>query len=628
MLQAIRSRATGFVVKILFGILIVTFGLWGIGDIFRNGSSPDTSVAQVGSRSITADQVTQAVQSQIDRLRGLFGGAIDAQQAKQLGVVDQAVQGLVDQNLVEEEINRMGLAIGDEAVRDAILGNSAFHNQSGQFDRNVYNQVLLANHMTEQQFEALEREDLLKQQLTAALVSGVTPPKKLVDVLYRSRAERRVADVVTVPPAAAGVIPQPSDAQIDEFYRAHPDQFQSPERRSFKVALLRLQDVAAGITVSDDQLEAAYNQRQDEFHTPEQRDVMQMLLPDEAAAKTAAAQLAAGKAFAAVAKDVAKMDDPKSLDLGWVKKEDLPPELADAAFAAKEGVPTAPVKSSFGWHILLVSGIKPAETKTFDQVKDQLKQEVASDKAGDRMADLANNIDDAMAGGAGIDDVAQKFGLKLVSVQGVDAQGKDATGKAADLGAAQQTILKTAFSTDKGQTSTLTEMGDNGYFVVQVEDVSPAATQPLADVHDLAAKLWQGDARQQALKKVADAIAAEVNGGKSLKDVAAARKFAVTTSPPLLRTGGDDKVPPSLVAKLFDAKQGEAVTESSGNGILVAQLEQIEPADPAKDETAVKQLGEEIASSLQGDTVAEYDQALRQTFPVKINQDRIDQLIQ
>jgi peptidyl-prolyl cis-trans isomerase D len=627
MLQAIRSKAASFLVKILFGVLILMFGYWGIADIFRT-SGPDMSVAHVGGRVITMDQASQAVQSEIERLRNLFGGTVDPQQAKQLGIVDQAMQQLVAENLVELEINRMGLQIGDDAVRDAILTNPAFRNQQGVFDRNIYEQVLLANHMTEQQFEAETREELLKAQLTAALVSGVTPPKKLVDTLYRSRAERRTALMVTLPPDAAGNIPMPTDAQLDEYYRAHPQSFQSPERRTFKVAMLRLDDVAAGITVSDDQLKAAYEQRQDEFNTPEERHVLQMLLPDEATAKVAQAQLGLGKDFAAVAKDVAKMDDPTSLDLGWVKRTDLPPELAGPAFDAQENVPTAPIKSSFGWHILRVTGIKPGVTKTFDQVKDQVRTEVAKDQASDRMADIANNIDDALAGGGSFDAVAQKFALKITSADAVDNAGKDASGAAPPLGKEAEAILKTAFSTNEGQTSQLTEMGDDGYFIVQVAKVMPAATRPLADVRGDVAAAWQADARQQALQKAADAMVAEVNGGKSLKEVAAERRLDATETPPLQRTGGSDTVPPSLVAKLFDAKEGAAVTEAGDGGIIVAQLEKIEPADPAQDKAAVQQLAQQLGESLQGDTVAEYDQALRRTFPVTIDQDRVDQLMQ
>jgi peptidyl-prolyl cis-trans isomerase D len=626
MLQLIRSKATSFVVKILFGLLIVTFGIWGIGDIFRS-AGPDTTVAKVGGRAITAAELTQQVQTQIDRMRSALGTSIDAQQAKELGVVDQALQGLISSDLVELEINRLGLAVGDEAVRDSIVANPAFHNEAGVFDRNIYAQVLQSNNMTEAQFEALQRGALLKAQLQGALAAGVTPPVALVDALYRARAERRIADIVTLPPSAAGAVPAPTEERIAAFYKAHQDQFQAPERRSFKVAMLRLDDVAAGIALTDDDLKQAYDQHQDEFRTPEQRQVLQMLLPDEASAKVAEAQLAAGTDFAKVANDVAKMDDPASLDLGWVKHDDLPADLADAAFDLKQGATSAPINSTFGWHILRVTGIKPAQQQSFDQVKDSLKQQIARDRAADHMADLANALDDAIAGGATFDDVVKKFALKTASASDVDADGKDAAGTAIDLPEGREPILKTAFSIDRDQMSSLTEMGDNGYYIVQVGAVTPAAAKPLAEVHDAVAQAAQGDVQAQALQTVADKIVQEVNGGRSLKDAAAARGLSVTTTAPLPRTGGDDKVPPALVAKLFDAKPGGAVSEAAGDSVIVAQLTSIAPADPATDADAVKQLSQDVGAVMQSDVLSEFDKALRQTFPVTVDQTNVDHIL-
>ena len=204
------------------------------------------------------------------------------------------------------------------------------------------------------------------------------------------------------------------------------------------------------------------------------------------------------------------------------------------------------------------------------------------------------------------------------------------SGNAAALGAQAQAILKTAFATDQGQTSQLTEMGDAGYFMVQVASVAPAAARPLADVRDQAAKLWQDEARQQALQKAADAIASEVNnGGKSLKDLAAAQKLTLTTTAPLQRAGGDEAIPPALVAKLFDAKEGQAVTESGGaNGILVAQLHEDRAGRSGQGRGRGAQLAQELGASLQGDTVAEYDEALRKTFPVTIDQGQLDKVMQ
>ncbi len=626
MLQLIRSKATSFVVKILFGLLIVTFGIWGVGDIFRN-RGPDTSVATVGGRAITAEQLNQAVQSDMERLRGALGGSIDAQQAKQLGIVDQALQRLISGDLVELEINRLGLAIGDQATRDAIVGNAQFHDPSGQFDRNIYAQALAANHMTEAQFEALMRGDLLRAQLVVSLTSGMTPPAPLVDAIYRARAERRVADMVTVPPTAAGTIAAPSEEQIAEYYHAHEDRFRTPERRSFTVATLLVADVATGIDVPEDELKKQYDARSDEFHTPAQRHLDQMLLPDEATAQdAAAAPAAAGKDFAAVAKDVAKTDDPASLDLGWVSEKDLPPELGAPAFALPVGGTTPPIKSTFGWHIMRVVEEKPASVQTFDQVKDKLKTEIARERAGDRAADIANQVDDAIAGGGSFDDVAQKFTLKTVPVTAADADGKLPDGKEATLPEPRETILHTAFATDSGQTSALSELGDDGYYLVRVDKVAPAATRSLADVHDAAAAAWQEGERQAAAQKIADQMAAEINGGKSLKDVAGEHHLAVAPTPPLLRNGGDDKVPPALVAKLFDAKQGAAVTEAAADGVVVAQLTSVVPADPATDQTTVKQLSQQLGTALAGDVAAEYEQALRRHYPVAVDQSSLDRL--
>ena len=626
MLQAIRSKATSFVVKLLFGLLIVTFGIWGIGDIFRDRGT-DATVATVGGRTITLQDMSVAVQNELERVKGVLGGSVDTEQAKQLGIVDQALQRLIGSDLVELEIKRMALAIGDDTVRTAILNNPNFHNQAGAFDRNLYTQLLAANHMTEAQFEARLRTDMLRNQLTGALTDGLTPPRELADTLYRARAEKRVADIVTLPPSAGGPVPQPTEEQVADYYKAHSDDFRAPERRSFRLAYLRIDDIAAGITYTDDQLQKEFQTRQDEFHIPEQRHVLQMVLGDEAKAKEAETQLAAGKDFAAVAKDVAKTDDPTSFDLGWVSRDDLPKELADPVFALDKGGTTEPIKSTFGWHVLRVLDTRAGAEQTFEQAKDKLKTEVARDRASDRIADIANQIDDALAGGGSFDSVVQKFGLKTTEVADIAADGSGPDGKDVKLPEAVQAILHAAFATDSGQTSALTEMGDDGYFLLRVEKVTAAAPKPLAEVHDEVAKAWQDVARAAAQQKVADAMVAEVNAGKSLKEVAAAHGLAARTSNPVQRSGGDARLPATIVAKLFDAKTGEAVADASGDNVVVAQLIAVDPADPEKDKTALQRMTTQIIAAMQQDVLTEFDDSLRHAFPVEVNQASVDQVL-
>lgn len=623
MLQAIRSKANSYIVKILFALLAAVFSLWGIGDIFRNWGV-DTTVAEVGSMKITADQLNQTVQTEMQQLSNALGNNIDLAQAKKLGLVDSALQQMVNADLVDLEVGRVGLAVGNDVVRQAIVENPDFKGPSGTFDRARYAQLLAANQLTETQFETSLRQDIIRNQLTSALLGGVTPPSLLVDALYRSEAERRIAETVTLTPNAVPAPPAPTEQQLAAYHDSHQSVFRTPEERSFTIALLRVDDVAATIKVPEGKVQQEYQSRLGEFRTPEQRDVEQLLLPNEAEAKAAQVAIAAGKDFAAVAKAEA---NASTSDLGWVKRGDLPAQLAKVAFSLPQGKASEPVQTSFGWHILRVIGVKAAAQQPFSAVKQHLEQELARDQAADQISTIANHIDDALAGGDSFATVVQKFGLKTQKIANVDAQGDGTDGKLADLPKPSDGVLHAAFSTDAGQTSQLTELGDNGYFIVHVDQITPAAVQPLSTVRDKATALWQTDQRKQALVKLADAIVQEVKAGKSLQDVAAARKLKVTTTAPLPRTGGDPSVPPALLAAMFNAKKGGVVSAPSGENFVVAEVKTIEPADPTKNPAAVKALSDQIANDMRSDVMSAVDQALRAYFPVDINQTNLDRLL-
>jgi peptidyl-prolyl cis-trans isomerase D len=619
MLSAIRSKASSLPVKLLFGLLVIAFAVWGIGDIFRNRAA-DTTVATVGSRKIDQRELVQAITEDSEQLRGMFGGARpDPEQLKQLGLVDNALQRLVNRDLVDLEVDHLGLALSDGAISQAIRTNRAFLDDKGQFDPNRYKAVLANQRMTVPQFEHLLRGDMVRLHLSHALVAGIAPPAALADTLYRSRAERRVAEVAALPPSAAGDPGTPSDEALAAFYDQHKDAFRIAEVRSFTIGQLLIDDVAAATDVPEDKLREEYQSRIGEFHTPEQRHLQQILLPDEAKAKDAEAQLASGKDFATVAKNVADAT-PDMIDLGFFSRDDLPPKLAEDAFTAKQGAPTQPIQDELGWHIVLTTEIKPEVTQPFDAVKDKLKAEVARDMAGDQIAKTTNQIDDALAGGASFADVAQRFNLKVAKVENAGANGRDLAGKEVELPQPGAEILRTAFATDAGQTSPLAEMGDAGYYILQVDKVTPAAFKPLDAVKADATKLWQDDKRNTALESLAKEMTDAVNGGQKLADIAAARKIPTFTSAPLQRAHGDENVPAALVAKIFETDSGKAVFARGSDGYAVAQVKDIAPADPSKDSDAVQRLSQQLLPNLREDLLQQFDAAMRERYPVSIDQ--------
>jgi peptidyl-prolyl cis-trans isomerase D len=622
MLQAIRSKAGSFVVKALFALLILTFGIWGIGDIFRNRGT-DAAVATVGDRSIPAEELQTALRRALEQLSARFGTAIDMQQAKQLGLVDQTLAQLIDRSLIDQEAVRLRLDVSDDLIRNVITANPSFRGSDGRFDRGLFIAVLAANNLSEDQYVALLRHDIPRNDLLHAVTAGAIAPQPVFDLLYRYRNEKRTADIVALPIAGVPDVGQPSEDELKAFYEKHQDLFRAPEYRGFTLVSLSPSDVAKGIEIPEAKLKEEYDQRQDELQIPERREVEQILAPSEEKAKEAEAALAAGKDWREVATTIAGQA-PDTIDLGLIRREELPKALGEVAFELPLDKPSEPVKTPLGWHILRAVKIEPPVAQTFDEAKPKLEADLAQQEAVDRIYKVANNVDDALAGGATLSDAAEKFGLKTTLVEAVDNAGHDPQDKPVTLPVSAGDILKLAFATDEGQTSRVTETPDGAIFAVHVDKTIPPHVKPLDEVKDKAVAAWQADRRREIVAKEAEELAAAVTPGTRLATVAGEKALKATTSPTFTRhPENDTAVPPPLVGKLFAAKPGEVVTASDATGSYVAQLDEVQrPEDVSQ--TVAAGLSHELDTAQQVDLAEEFTRALRARFPVEIHRDALD----
>jgi len=479
--------------------------------------------------------------------------------------------------------------------------------------------------MSEDQLIARLRQEIPRGDLLQAVTAGVVVPRPVIDAIYRFRNEKRVADVVAIPLSAAGKIPTPTDEQLTKFYNDNQEMFRSEEYRGFTVASISASDLTGDIKIDPEKLKAAYDDRKDEFQLPEERDVQQILAPTEDKAKAVETALAGGEDFQKAATEIAGQD-ASTIDLGLVKPDDLPKELADQAFTLPVDKPSEPIKTELGWHILRVVKIQQPQTLSFDQAKDQLEKQLIAEEAADRLDHIANEADDALAGGAALNDVAKKFGLKLTTVAESDASGRDASGKPIQLPVDTQSVLKTAFSTETNNTSRITAIEESAVFAVHVDKIVPPAVKPLADVKPQATTAWLSEQQQDAVKKVASDLAAAVTAGTPLAQAASAKGLTVKTSPPLNRQAqGATPVPKAMIAKLFSAKTGDTITGSDDSGAYVAQLKTINIPQSTPDDQ-VKALTVEIGNSARYDLAGEFTDALKKRFPVTIHHDAIDRM--
>jgi peptidyl-prolyl cis-trans isomerase D len=265
-------------------------------------------------------------------------------------------------------------------------------------------------------------------------------------------------------------------------------------------------------------------------------------------------------------------------------------------------------------------------TQSFEQAKDKLEADLAHQEAVDRIYKIANQVDDALAGGATINDAATKFGLKTATVAAAELGGHDPQDKPVALPVSPREVLKLAFATNEGQTSRVTETPDGGIFVLRTDKVTPSAVKPLDEVKAKVVAAWQADKRRETVAKQAEELAAAVKPEGNLAAAAITKGLKATTSPPFTRHPGQNSpVPPVLVDKLFAAKPGEVITASDAAGSYVAQLDEVQrPENPPQSATA--DFSRELGAGQRADLGEEFTQALRARFPVEIHHEVLDKL--
>jgi peptidyl-prolyl cis-trans isomerase D len=623
MLTSLRGHASSWVFKALLGLLILSFGIWGIGDIFLGERDP--VVSKVGGVNITTSQLNQAFRDEIRRAQSMVPEPLDNEQAKQLGLLDSALQRMQDNILFSLGSRDLGIVVSDDVLRQEISRERAFQNAQGQFDPTIYQQVLAASGFTEQSYLTRLRLDLATARLSGAVTAFIPVPPQMMDALYKYHAEQRVAEYVTLAKSEAANIGTPSDDELQSFYSEHPDQFTAPEFRSAIALRLDPKTLAQTSQVSDERVKQEYDARIAEFTVPDRREIEQAVFTDQAQADEAAKSVAAGKPFADAVRD-ASSGRVNIVKLGTVEKSDLLADVAEPAFATRVGAVSVPVKSPLGWHLLRVVREEKGRMPSLSELAPKLKTEIATREARDSLYALSNKLEDALAGGATLEEAGKRLGLPATAVSRIDAHGMDESGRPSAI-ADDPNLLRLVFQTAEGQESQLADIGDGAYAVVRVSQIVPPQVRPLADVRNEAVASWQTDKRAKATREKADGIIEKLKGGASIADIAKTEKLTVKTTPAFNRATHDSEsgLPLSLTARVFALKLGEAAVGESSDSVVVARLKEIKAPDPVKDPATRNQISESLSHSVAADLIDELVAGLRDRYSVTVRRDILAQ---
>jgi peptidyl-prolyl cis-trans isomerase D len=626
MLAAMRRGASGWVAKILFAVLIASFAVWGIGDIFTTRSS-DIAVATVGSARVTLDEALEEMRREISELNRRFGGNFEPTEPIRRAIAEQVATRLAATHAVDAEAARMGLRVDDEALRQAIVSVPTFAGLDGRFSMPLFQNFLRTQGLTEPRFLQLLRVDLARQALVGAVRGGAAAPEALALPLLRASQERRVADLVEITAAAQPDPAPPEEAALVRWHQTNPEDFSAPEYRAVTVAAIGVPELAREIEVSEADISAAFEARRAEFEVAERRDLDQLLFPDEASASLLAAQWRLGGTWEMISTRAAEAGG-SATRLGVVAKDGLPvAELADAAFNSPGGV-IGPVRSPFGWHVLRVNRIEQGRAGTLEAAREKLREDIQKERAADLLYRRTGRVEDFLAGGGSLAEAAQQFGMALSSAPMVDRSGLDPAGAPVDLGRAAAAALEAAFAQAPGRPGRLTETPGGDFIAVQVNAVTPAALRPFADVRAAVLAAWTADQKSRTAEAAATALMTAAKApGASLATAAASSGRLVRRTDPVPRPDPRTPaagIPPEVATLLFSVAQGETSMVRTAQGFAAFQLVEIVGSTP--DQDAIAAFRTRTAEAIGADLESSFVEALRVRSGATINPRALDML--
>ncbi|MEJ0015233.1 MAG: peptidyl-prolyl cis-trans isomerase [Acetobacteraceae bacterium] len=630
MITALRRYLETWVVRGFFLVMVLSFVLWGVGDVIRLvGTS--TWAAKVGGQTIEGVQLQEAYQREMAQMSRNLPQGQEPTQEMRTGVARETLQRLILQAAINEELQRLRIVTPDAAVRQTVFALPAFRGPNGQFDRQVFESVLRNNGLNEPRFLDMMRGELAQRQLLGAVTTGAAVPDLLLRPLFQGQFEKRSADMVEFPFAAAAEPPAPTEAELQRWYDNHPDLYSSPELRRIKAIVLSPQALAKDIPVTDAELQAAYDQRKADYVKPEKRSADVVSAPDEAKAKALAETWQGGADWAAMQK-AAQEAGASAITLDDATEREFPgADLGRAVFAAAPQTVVGPVKGTLGWQVVRVTKVTPGTEQTFDQVKDALREQVVAAKAADLMYDRANKVDNVLGSGATLDEIPSDLGL--VGIAGtLDAEGDTAEGTPAPLPGPEElkaALIKAAFETQKGDPLRLVEVptpstGGSAYYAMSVEEVTPPALKPFADVKEQVTADWTQDAQRHAQDQAAAKLLAAVKGGQSLADAAAVAGVTVRRTALVTRGAPAEGIPQQVQTVLFTLKPGEPTMVQTAESFIVLVPAEIVEADPKADPAGYAQVRDAVARSIGTDLGTVFAEALRARAQPRINQQVLD----
>jgi peptidyl-prolyl cis-trans isomerase D len=606
------------IMAVVMGVLIVSFGVWGIADIFRGFGQ--STLATIGRTEISINAFRQLYTERLQQIGRQFGRPLTADQARAFGLDRQVLQQTIAEAALDEEARRLGLGQSDAETMRMIFSDPNFKGLAGNFDPARFQATIRQFGSSEQRYIADQRKVSLRRQIAGSISAGLEPPKVMIEALSRFQNEQRSIEYVKLDAAQAGAIDPPSPETLAGYFDDHKTLFRAPEYRKISFVAITPEDIGKWSEVSDEDARKLFEQRRDKLGTPEQRQVSQIMFPNAEEALSARGRVATGLSFEDLAKE--RGLNASDVDLGMMAKSAIiDPAIADAAFSLPSGQVSQPVQGKFGVALLKIGKIEPGVEPTYESLAAGLKKEIATERARASVATLRDKMEDERGGGASVVEAAQKLGLTAVTVDAVDRSGRLPSGQLVANIPRGLDVVSQAFNSDVGVDNDPISF-NGGYVWYDVLGITPSRERSLDEVKDQVETRWREDQISSRLRTKATEMVQKLEQGGKLADEAAASGLKVETASGFRRDASLPGVPAAAITAAFrTVKDGAGQTAGTGAGewiVFRVTDVSVPPVDLASED--IKKLKETLQRGLTDEQVGQYVTKLETDIGTSINQ--------
>lgn len=619
MLTFLRSAAGTWIAKILLGLLIASFAVWGITGASFNFASGN--LATVGSVTISSTDFQRQYVSEISRLSQQFGRRLTSQQAQQFGIDQQVLGQLINQAALDDRANEFSIGISDDRLAKEILKDPVFLDGEGNFSRGRYQQILYSNQFTESQFLDVQRRTYARRQIVDALTQDVAVPNVLKEAVSLHTNEERTIEFLELDSRDIQAVSNPDDTTLSTYFTENKLRYRAPEYRSLKYLVVLTSDFGGESKITDEAARTYYDANKSRFETPEKRSIRRITFDTVAKAQEASDKIKAGKTFDEVATELELNTD--DLDLGSSTKSALiDQKLADVAFGLEVGKPSEAVATDFGQAIIIIDAVEGGSSQGFDELLGDIKKELAAEQNNRDLTTKLDQVEEARLAGDTFEEISKNLSIKIATVADVAKSGALASGGEIDeTTPALNNLLDEAYQTDVGVENDVIEVGRDGYLWFEVTDVKEARDQILDEVKSRVVADWIASETDKAVADEADRIIAKMKEGRAIQALALELAKEVKTVSGVKRGEPAQGLSGPAVALAFNGAEGYITTAAGdqANQVFVLRVKEVNVPKAKATEAG----NEQVLQAIQNDVIETYLVRVRNREGTSINAEAI-----